>query len=66
MYSKRNRIVLLKLFKNKQTIKMKQPYQIRIEKDILEKLKNLAKKNGTSVNHEIRQAIRGMLDVKKI
>jgi predicted DNA-binding protein len=37
---------------------MKVPYQIRIESELLEQLKQLAKKNGTSVNHEIRQAIR--------
>jgi len=37
---------------------MKVPYQIRIEPDILEQLKQVAKENGTSVNHEIRQAIR--------
>lgn len=37
---------------------MKIPYQIRIEPEQLEKLKKLAKENGTSVNHEIRQAIR--------
>lgn len=43
---------------------MKQPYQIRIEPELLKKLKELAKQNGTSVNHEIRQAIRQMLSVK--
>ncbi len=37
---------------------MKIPYQIRIEPEQLEQLRNLAKENGTSVNHEIRQAIR--------
>jgi len=37
---------------------MKQPYQIRIEPELLEKLRMAAKENGTSVNHEIRQAIR--------
>ena len=40
---------------------MKVPYQIRIEPEILDQLKKLAKENGTSVNHEIRQAIRGKL-----
>ena len=40
---------------------MKIPYQIRIEPEQLEHLKNLAKENGTSVNHEIRQAIRNTL-----
>lgn len=37
---------------------MKVPYQIRIEPELLEQLKQLANKNGTSVNHEIRQFIR--------
>ena len=37
---------------------MKIPYQIRIEPEQLEELKELAKINGTSVNHEIRQGIR--------
>lgn len=37
---------------------MKIPYQIRIEPEQLEQLKKLAKENGTSVNHEIRQSIR--------
>ena len=41
---------------------MKQPYQIRIEPELLEQLKQVAKKNGTSVNHEIRQAVRRMLN----
>jgi predicted HicB family RNase H-like nuclease len=40
---------------------MKVPYQIRIEPEILEQLKQLAKENGTSVNHEIRQSIRKAL-----
>lgn len=40
---------------------MKVPYQIRIEPELLEKLKQVAKENGTSVNHEIRQAVRVML-----
>jgi predicted HicB family RNase H-like nuclease len=40
---------------------MKQPYQIRIEPELLEQLKQIAKENGTSVNHEIRQAIREKL-----
>tara|TARA_R110000868_G_C10349357_1_gene716118 strand:+ start:344 stop:475 length:132 start_codon:yes stop_codon:yes gene_type:complete len=40
---------------------MKVPYQIRIEPEILEQLKQVANENGTSVNHEIRQAVRGML-----
>ena len=42
--------------------KMKTPYQIRIEPEQLEALKLLAKENGTSVNHEIRQAIRKLLN----
>jgi len=40
---------------------MKVPYQIRIEPELLEQLKQLAKENGTSVNHEIRHAIRTKL-----
>lgn len=40
---------------------MKQPYQIRIEPELLEQLKKVAIENGTSVNHEIRQAIRKAL-----
>ncbi len=40
---------------------MKVPYQIRIEPELLEQLKQLAKENGTSVNHEIRQSIRSKL-----
>jgi predicted DNA-binding protein len=40
---------------------MKIPYQIRIEPEQLEQLKKLSKENGTSVNHEIRQAIRKVL-----
>ncbi len=43
---------------------MKQPYQIRIEPEQLEQLKQVAKENGTSVNHEIRQAIRRMLNCR--
>ncbi len=43
---------------------MKVPYQIRIEPEQLERLKELAKENGTSVNHEIRQAIRKALEKK--
>ena len=41
---------------------MKVPYQIRIEPELLEQLKQVAKENGTSVNHEIRQAVRRMLN----
>ena len=40
---------------------MKVPYQIRIEPELLEQLKKVAKENGTSVNHEIRQAVRTKL-----
>lgn len=36
---------------------MKIPYATRIEQEHIDKLKKLAKKNFTSVNHEIRQAI---------
>ena len=45
---------------------MKVPYQIRIEPEMLDQLKQLAKENGTSVNHEIRQAIRGKLSKDEI
>jgi len=41
---------------------MKIPYQIRIEPEQLEALKEIAINNGTSVNHEIRQAIRRTLN----
>jgi len=41
---------------------MKVPYQIRIEPEILEQLRQVAKENGTSVNHEIRQSVRRMLN----
>ena len=44
---------------------MKIPYQIRIEPEQLEQLKKFAKENGTSVNHEIRQAIRARLSKSK-
>ena len=37
---------------------MKIPYQIRIEQETLDKLKKLKEENETSVNHEIRQAIK--------
>ena len=40
---------------------MKIPYQIRIEPEQLEALREIAKQNGTSVNHEIRQAIRNLI-----
>jgi len=43
---------------------MKQPYQIRIDPELLEQLKQVAKENGTSVNHEIRQAVRRMLNCR--
>ena len=36
---------------------MKKPYQIRIEPDLLEKLRKKATYNYTTVSHEIRQAI---------
>ena len=41
---------------------MKIPYQIRIEPSQLEEVKKVATENETSVNHEIRQAIRIMLN----
>ena len=47
-----------KIIKENKLRKMKIPYQIRIEPEQLEQLKKLAKENGTSVNHEIRQAIK--------
>jgi hypothetical protein len=40
---------------------MKIPYQIRIEPEQLEQLKKVASDNDTSVNHEIRQAIKDKL-----
>ena len=43
---------------------MKIPYQIRIEPEQLEQLKKVAKGNDTSVNHEIRQAIKKRLQEK--
>lgn len=43
---------------------MKQPYQIRIEPEMKEQLQKLADKNDTSVNHEIRQAIKQALKTK--
>lgn len=39
----------------------KKPYQIRIEEELLEKLKKRAEENFTSVNHEIRIAVRQMI-----
>ena len=42
--------------------KIKKPYQIRIEEDKIEALKELASVNETSVNHEIRQAIKQYLN----
>jgi len=41
---------------------MKVPYQIRIEPEQLEAIRDIAKENGTSVNHEIRQAIRQVIN----
>ena len=41
---------------------MKVPYQIRIEPEMLEEIKKVAGENDTSVNHEIRQAIKKMLE----
>jgi predicted transcriptional regulator len=43
---------------------MKQPYQIRIEPEMKAQLQKLADKNDTSVNHEIRQAIKKRLQEK--
>lgn len=43
---------------------MKVPYQIRIEPKMLEQLKKVASDNDTSVNHEIRQAIKKALKTK--
>jgi len=37
---------------------MKVPYQIRIEPELLKEIQAKAKKNYTSVNHEIRESIR--------
>ena len=43
---------------------MKIPYQIRIEPEMLEGVKKVASDNDTSVNHEIRQAIKKRLQEK--
>lgn len=43
---------------------MKVPYQIRIEPEMLEEIKKVAKENDTSVNHEIRLAIKKSLKDK--
>ena len=43
---------------------MKIPYQIRIEPTQLEELQKVATENKTSVNHEIRQAIKVMLNCR--
>ena len=43
---------------------MKVPYQIRIEPEMLEEIKKVASDNDTSVNHEIRQAIKKRLQEK--
>ena len=40
---------------------MKVPYQIRIEPEMLEEIRKVAENNDTSVNHEIRQAIKKRL-----
>lgn len=39
----------------------KVPYQIRIEPELLDQLRQVAKENGTSVNHEVRQSVRKAL-----
>lgn len=43
---------------------MKIPYQIRIDQDLLEKVKKSAKDNERSVNAEIRFLIKCALDKK--
>ena len=43
---------------------MKVPYQIRIEPKMLEEIKKVAENNDTSVNHEIRLAIKKRLQEK--
>lgn len=43
---------------------MKIPYQIRIDQDLLDKVKNSAKDNERSVNAEIRYLIKCALDKK--
>jgi len=43
---------------------MKIPYQIRIDQDLLDKVKQSAKDNERSVNAEIRWLIRCALDKK--
>ena len=45
---------------------MKVPYQIRIEPEMKEQLKKLASSNDTSVNHEIRQAIKERINKEKL
>lgn len=45
---------------------MKIPYQIRIDQELLDKLRKLKESNGTSVNHEIRHAIRKHLKDLKL
>lgn len=43
---------------------MKTPYQIRIDEDLLEKIKKSAKDNERSVNAEIRFLLRCALEKK--
>jgi len=43
---------------------MKIPYQIRIDQDLLDKVKQSAKDNERSVNAEIRYLIKSALDKK--
>lgn len=43
---------------------MKIAYQIRLESEMLEEIKKVAENNDTSVNHEIRQAIKKRLQEK--
>jgi hypothetical protein len=44
--------------------KMKQPYQIRIDTELLDKVKESAKKNERSVNAEIRYLLKCALAKK--
>ncbi len=44
---------------------MKLPYQIRIEAELLDKIRKIATENGTSVNHQFRLAVREMIAQKQ-
>lgn len=44
---------------------MKQSITMRIESDLLKQIQQIAKEDGTTVSHEIRQAVRRMLNARK-